>query len=121
SEVWDDGLPVAGVAADQGVVHRPLRPDVADGPRLVDVEVGRGVVDAEPERSPVLRTRLGTDRRRGLLGTGAPGSAWQVAGDRCGGPGHADRAEEAAAIHAAIQAGVHAPPPPFPPSPPLLT
>src|SRR5437879_4485276 len=38
-EVGNDRLPVAGVAADQVVVHGPLRPDVGDSARLVNVEM----------------------------------------------------------------------------------
>src|SRR5256885_16636839 len=67
-EVRDDGLPVLRVTAEQGVVHRALGTDVGDRARLVDVEVGRSVVDGIAKGAAALGRGGGAGRRRSLPG-----------------------------------------------------
>ena len=67
-QVGNDGLSVAGIAPDEGVVHGPLQPDIADGARLMHVEVSGGAVDAEAQGAPALDRGIGLDG--GVLGGG---------------------------------------------------
>src|SRR5262245_4622825 len=62
-EVRDDRLAVAGIAAEEAIVHGSLAADVGHGPGLVQVEVDRGAEDAVPERPAVLGRGIDLDRR----------------------------------------------------------
>src|SRR6266542_2152081 len=100
-EVGDDGLSVLRVAPQQRVVHRALGADVRHRAGLMDVEVRRRVVDGIAERPAALGRRVGTDRRRGLLG--ARGYGREPGGDD-GGADPDGPEERAAADGRAVRA-----------------
>jgi hypothetical protein len=57
-KIGDDRPAVAGITADEVVIHRPLRTQVGNGPRLVDIEVSRGTMDGIAQGSPGFRLRF---------------------------------------------------------------
>ena len=70
-------MPVAGIAPEEAVVHRALRPDVAHGPRLMDVEVS-GSADAEPHGAAMLWLTAGSAFTAASCAEVRPGAASRV-------------------------------------------
>ncbi len=58
-QVRDNRLPIAGVTADQIIIHRSLRRHIGDGSRLMHIEMRRGAQDAVTQGASPFGIGLG--------------------------------------------------------------
>ena len=101
-QVRDDGLPILRAAAEQGVVHRALGPDIGHRARLMDVEVGGRIVHGVAKGAAPLGRRVGPDGRGRLLRLRPPAQHGGAEGG--GAADHSRGAEEGATADGFLRA-----------------